>query len=134
MLSGLDRVTLQIDGPVFADITHGNADSLRDGYHAGKGAQPLVHLAIEFLRVRFVVACLLRVHHQIEDVVGIETQIQTLRPAQAAREQSRHDHQKKRSRHLSDYQGIPYEIAAPTFRRRAAALMKHHAHIGARSP
>ena len=74
-----------------AVITHGHRVGEARRFHSRKRANPLAKLAVETLPARFVESELLHVHREIQNVIGIESDIQLLGVFQAPQEKCRNN-------------------------------------------
>jgi hypothetical protein len=74
--------------------------------HAGEGAHAGFDFAVERDSARLVVAGLVRVHEDVENVAGIEAEIEGLNFLQAPDEKSSDDEESERARNLRDNQEI----------------------------
>src|SRR5215471_9644105 len=78
-------------GAIAAAISHRNRSSEAGRLHSRQCAHPVEQDAEEFSRLRFIVAGLMRINGQVENVVWIEAEIRVLGFFQAAHEKAGDD-------------------------------------------
>src|ERR1700682_1416215 len=101
-----------------------NAEGLGDGDDAGEAAKTRFELAIESAALGFLIADLLNIEREIQNVAGIEAEIDGLRFAEAANEKSSNDEQDERAGDLSDDERAACKLTAAAIGRAAAAFVK----------
>ena len=81
-------MALERNRHAIGEAAHRHVGSEADGLHAGERAHARLELAVERGGARLVEADLVRVHRYVEDVAGIEPEIERLNFLQAANEKS----------------------------------------------
>src|SRR5690242_21590889 len=94
-----------------ANVAERDYESLRDGFNAGQSSYALVHFTIDLPSLGFLIADLGEVHGKVQNMLGIEPEIDLLRLLQAADKKPGHDQKYKRTRHLRYDQRISCQLA-----------------------